>query len=248
MDCRRRSKAKINVVYTDWFPYTCQRKQIPSGFEIDIFNSVIEKMNLRAAFKMLPWVRCLKYLEQGKADVLISMLKTPERERYAYYPEEHISVSKTMFFKKSNTHIAFNGSYEELKGYTIGVILGFSYGTAFDQARYLDKDVSIDTKMLITKLLKGRNDLAAENHAVMIAKAFQFGIKDDIQSFGPPIHTQKLYAGFSKIQGLEKICHDFSVHLCDFKKSKQYQAIFEKYGIEFTDMMEPKKKNIGIDI
>ncbi|WDP91690.1 MAG: transporter substrate-binding domain-containing protein [Desulfobacter sp.] len=231
--------AKIRVVYTQWFPYTYQKNQLPSGFEMDIFNSVLKKMNLKAEFKMYPWKRCLAQLKKGGADVLISMLKTPQRERFTYYPDENISISRTMLFKKYGKPILFNGSYKRLEGYRIGVIMGFSYGKTFDQADYLQKDGAVDTKMLITKLLKGRNDLAAENQAVVIATANQMGMRDRIEFLTPPIHTQKLYVGFSKAhRRLEGLCRNFSILLREFKKSEAHRAILEKYGIAPSDMVE----------
>ncbi len=114
--------------------------------------------------------------------------------------------------------------------------MGFSYGNAFDQAGSLMKDDSIDASMLITKLINNRNDLVAENQAVITATAFQMGLKENINSIGPPIHTQKLYVGFSKTKGLKKVCHDFSVLLRAFKKSKRYKEILKEYGINFSDM------------
>lgn len=228
----------IRVVYTKWFPYTYQKLDAPSGFEIDIFSSVLEKMNVKAELKTYPWKRCLKHIKRGKADALISMLKTPEREQYTYYPDEHISISKTRFFQKINNNITFTGSLEKLKGYTIGVILGFSYGDVFDQAEYLQKDESIDTYMLITKLLKDRNDLAAENQAVVNATAFQIGVKEKIRFFGPPIHSQKLYVGFSKANKLKKLCYEFSILLREFKKSEHYKVILGNYGITPSDMTD----------
>lgn len=231
----------LRIVYTKWFPYTFEKNHNPSGFEIDILKAVLGKMNLTATFGLYPWPRCLKYLEQGKADAVISMLYTPEREQYTYYPDEYISISKTMLFKKAKSHITFNGAYEGLKRYTIGVIMGFSYGNDFDRAEYLQKDNAIDAKMLISKLLGNRNDLIAENQAVIAATALQMGVKDRIQSLEPPIHTQKLYVGFSKDRGLKKICHDFSIALREFKKTEHYKAILEKYGIMPSDMMETIK-------
>lgn len=231
-------ETQIRIVYTKWFPYTYQKNGTPSGFEIDIFNSVLKKMNIKAQFKKYPWKRCLKYIKRGKADALISMLKTPEREQYTYYPGEHISISKTMFFQKAGSDITFNGSFEELRGYIIGVILGFSYGDMFDQAKYLQKDESIDTDMLINKLLKNRNDLAAENQAVVNATAFQLGVKEKIRFLAPPIHSQKLYVGFSKANKLQKMCHEFSILLREFKKSEQYKVILATYGIKPSDMMD----------
>ena len=234
----RCQEIQLRVVYTDWFPYTYQKDHTPSGFEIDIFNSIMKKMAARAEFKTYPWGRCLNYLKSGKADILISMLKTPEREEFTDYPDENISISRTMFFKKRNTDIAFDGSYEKLRCYNIGVIKEFSYGDSFDQASYLKTDDSINTRMLVTKLLRDRNDLAAENQAVVIATALQMGVADQIEFFGPPIHVQKLYVGFSKASGLGDVCRDFSILLREFKRSETYHAILKKYGITHSEMLE----------
>ncbi|MEW6262543.1 MAG: transporter substrate-binding domain-containing protein [Thermodesulfobacteriota bacterium] len=228
---------KIRVVYTEWFPYTFQEKAKASGFEIETFKAVMKKMNLEAEFTAYPWKRCLSSLEKGEADVLISLLKTPERERYTYFPHEYISISRTVFFTTVDRNIKFTGSYEELKGYSVGVIMGFSYGETFDKASYLKKDEAENASMLIGKLLKGRNDLAAENQAVINASALKMGVKNKIIFLEPPIHTQKLYVGFSKAKGLNILCDAFSKSLGEFKKSESYKAILEKYGVKYSEMM-----------
>ncbi|MDM8524407.1 transporter substrate-binding domain-containing protein [Desulfococcaceae bacterium HSG8] len=104
---------------------------------------------------------------------------------------------------------------------------------------YLNKDSAEDVQMLIRKLLKGRNDLAAENQAVIKASARKMGAGDKIRFLEPPIHTKKLYAGFSnKPKGSKKLCDDFSKSLGEFKKSESYKAILEKYGVKYSEMTE----------
>ena len=229
---------KIIVVYTDWFPYTYQENGAASGFEIETFKAVMKNMNMEAEFENYPWQRCLFNLKEGKADALISLLKTPEREEFTYFPENHISLSRTVLFTTADKNIKFTGSYEELKGLLIGVILGFTYGDAFDKATFLQKDESRDTEMLLTKLVKGRNDLGAENQAVVSASARKMGVADKIRFLEPPIHTQKLYVGFSKAKNLKKLSEDFSRQLGEFRNSDAYKAILEKYGVKYSDMAE----------
>ncbi len=229
---------KVTVVYTDWFPYTWQENGVASGFEIETFKAVMKNMNMEAEFVNYPWQRCLFTLKEGKADALISLLKTPEREEFTIFPENHISLSRTVFFSTSDKNIKFTGSYEELKGLLIGVILGFTYGDAFDKAAYLEKDESRDTEMLLTKVLKARNDLGAENQAVVSASAKKMGVADKIRFLEPPIHTQKLYVGFSKAKDLKKLSEDFSKQLGEFRNSDAYKAILEKYGVKYSDMAE----------
>ena len=231
---------KLRVAYTDWFPYTYEENGAAAGFEIEIFDAVIKQMQLEAEYTQYPWKRCLMSLEHGQADVLISLLKTPEREGYTIYPETSISISKTMLFTTLDKTIEFSGSYQDLKGYTIGVIMGFSYGEAFDSADYLTKDEAADAPMLIAKLLKGRDDVAVENQVVVKASALKMGVQDQLRFLEPPIHTQKLYAGFSKANGLESLCTEFSQALHAFKSTDAYAAILGKYGILAADMLAPE--------
>ncbi len=225
----------IRAVYTDWYPYTYLDNGKPSGFEIEILDAVMKNLGIQVVFVSYPWKRCLNNLKEGKADILISLLKTPDRETFAHFPDTHISISKTVFFTKKDSRISFNGSYEDLKDFNIGVIMGFSYNTAFDQAVFLKIDSSVDTRTLITKLLNNRHDLAAENQAVITAYANRMGVRDKIRFLDPPIHTEKLYVGFSKAKNTEKLCLDFSRALKKFKKTRQYETILSRYGVETID-------------
>lgn len=229
---------KVRVVYTQWYPYTYQYKGYAYGLEIEIFKAVMKSMDLDYEFRAHPWARCLHSLKTGEADVLISLLKTREREKYTYYPKNYISISRTVFFTTTHNKLKFNGSYEELKGYSIGVVRGFSYGDAFDSAKYLKKDPANNTELLIKKLLIGRNHLAAENQIVVSALAHNMGVDDKIRFLGTPIHTKRLYVGFSKIKGLKQMCENFSESLGRFKKSRLYRSILKKYGLSYSDMVE----------
>lgn len=226
----------IQVVYTDWFPYTYEQNGVASGFEIEIAEAVFRQINVEPVFIKFPWKRCLSSIRSGEADALISMLKTSERKVYTRYPDEHISISKTVFFTSKNNLIPYNGSLTELKDYTIGTIMGFSYGDEFDNADYLKKDDVLDAQKLIKKVITGRNDLGAENQAVIKAYALGLGEIETIRFLEPPIHTSKLFVGFSKINQLEAMTNEFSECLRKFKLSDEYKGILKTYGIELSEM------------
>lgn len=227
-------QARLRVVFTEWFPYTYLDQGRAAGFEIEIFKAVARAMGLEAEFVQYPWKRCLAAMKSGEAHALISLLQTPERQEYTLFPQEHISVSRTVFFTTAGRAMAFDGTYAGLAGHTIGVIAGFSYGPAFDQAQGLRKEEVADAKLLIRKVLSGRNDLAAENQAVITALARQMGVLDGLSFLEPPIHTQRLYVGFSRHHHLEGLCREFSQALARFKQTPQYREILVKYGVEFA--------------
>ncbi|MBT4527212.1 MAG: transporter substrate-binding domain-containing protein [Deltaproteobacteria bacterium] len=230
---------KIRVVYTEWFPYTFEEQGKASGFEIDIFKAIMKRMGIPVEFGRYPWKRCLDHLKKGKADALISMLYTSNREQYTYFAKEHISVSRTIFATTKNRQISFNGALEDLRSYVIGYIMGFSYGQMFDTADYLNKDSATNVQGLIKKLIKGRNDLIAENEVVLRSSAFKLGVLGQIKFIEPPIHIQNLFVGFSKVNGLEELSIQFSRELSSFKKLKQYTKILAQYNIPHTNMGTP---------
>ena len=230
---------RFNVVYTDWFPYTYTEKGKARGFELEIFQAVAAEMRIQAAYDSYPWKRCLLLLETGQADALVSMMKTCDRETYTDYPAEHISISQSVFFTQAGSAIAYNGNLEAMKNFNIGLIMGFSYGDAFDRADFLEKDPSPNTTILIKKLLAGRHPVAAENESVVSGYARKMGISDRIRILRPPIETERLYVGFSKTRHLQKLVERFSTALAEFKTSGAYQVILNKYGVT-ASQVEPE--------
>jgi len=228
----------LRVAFTDWFPYTYLDGEKPAGFEIEIIESVFRDLGCRLEFTCYPWKRCLAALEAGDADLIVSLLKTPEREKFVLFPREHVSLSRTVFFTLSNRRIRYCGRLGDLRGRTIGVIAGFSYGEAFDAATFLRKDEAKNTEILLKKLLRGRHDLGAENQAVVKGYAQKMGIADRIRFLDPPIHHQRLYEGIAAGTGFEQLAEQFSLALREFKQTSAYQNILEKYGIIPADMVD----------
>jgi polar amino acid transport system substrate-binding protein len=222
----------IVVVYTEWAPYTYTQGGHPAGFEVDICRAVFASMGVTAQFQGYPWNRCLALLKSGGADALVSLLKTAEREEFAHYPAENVSVSRTVFAVRAGSAIAYSGDLRDLAAHPIGVISGFSYGEAFDKADSLTKDVATNTQEMLTKLVMGRTDLAAENQAVLASTAYWMGLRGKISFLEPPIHEQMLYVGFTKAKDTARLCEEFSGALARFKQTAAYEAILGAYGVE----------------
>jgi len=204
------------------------------GFELEIFAAVMGMMKYPVVFINRPWKRCLYMVKEGEADAVISALYTTERATYMYFPKEFISLSKTAFFTTTNRSIEFNGLYRKLKNYNIGVIRGFSYGPDFDAATYLVKEETATPELLVKKLIRGRNNLAVGNIAVISSIAEKLNVKNSIKFLKPLVHSQQLFVGFSKKKGNKKISQDFSTTLSKFKKLNAYKDILTKYGVPTT--------------
>ena len=223
---------KLVAVFTTWEPYGYIENDKPVGFEIEIFTAVTKKMGMTVEFLNRPWKRCLYSMENKLADVLVSALKTKDREEHMIYPEEPISISRTGFFTSTGKHIVFDGTFEPLKDFVIGITSGFSYGEAFDSAAFLNKDESTETATIITKVRLGRIDLGIGDIAVIRTAAKKENTLAQIKFLEPLVHSQELYAAFSKKPGHEKLSEEFSKILSKFRLSEEYILILKNYGVE----------------
>ena len=221
---------KLHVVFTNWEPYGYIDNGKAAGFELDTFEAVMKKMNIDVVFLERPWKRCLFMAKTGEADVIISVLKTPERKKFLFYPTEPISRSNSAFFTTIDNDISFGGNYEDLKEYTIGVTRGFSYGPAFDSVKFLKKEDATTTEQVVQKLLKKRYDIAVGNTIVVSAIAKKIGVYSKIRFLTPLVHMQELYAGFSKAGKYGSLTSEFSKVLMEFKKTSANFEIMERYN------------------
>jgi polar amino acid transport system substrate-binding protein len=219
------------VVFVHWEPFGYLQDDRAVGFELDTFRAVAAELGLTVTFAERPWKRCLYMIENRTADVLISALRTPEREAYMIFPAEHISVNNTAFFTTHDSPVVFDGTFESLSGKIIGVTSGFSYGEAFDHADNLIKDGNIKTETILTKLLMGRYDLGIGNIAVITTMAMKQQTLHQIRFLRPLVHSQRLYAVFSRFEGHEVLAQDFSRELRLFKQTHTYLSILRHYGI-----------------
>lgn len=221
---------KIRVVFTNWKPYGYMDNAKAAGFELEVFSAVMNKMGIQPEFDEYPWKRCLHMVRKGTADVIISALKTPEREEFLNFPSEPISQSNSAFFTTTDKNISFNGSYEDLTKYTIGVISGFSYGPSFDSADFLSKDKANNTEQVVKKLVKGRYEIAIGNTAVISVTAKNLGVRSDIRFLTPLVHSEKLYVGFSKAGNHAELSDAFSKSISEFTTTAEYKEIMVRYG------------------
>lgn len=223
---------KLTAVFPTWEPYGYVEKEKAVGFEIETFAAVMKKMKINVEFLHQPWKRCLYSVKTGAADAVISALKVKERAEYLYYPDEPISLSRTAFFTTIDKNIVFNGSFEGLRNFTIGVTSGFSYGSAFDSCDFLQKDESTETVAVVVKVLLKRNELGVGNIAVIKTIAKNKNMSHKIRFLKPLLHSQKLYVGFSKANKHKQLSADFSRVLSEFKESAEYSSIMKKYSMD----------------
>lgn len=155
-------------------PYNYTEDGKKTGIDTEIVYAVLKEIGVTPAHDGLPWNRVVAMLDQNQTDLAYQFVGTPERmERYSMVGP--IRVGHTVFAVPVDSALAYD-TLEDLKGKTIGLVQGFSYSTEFNEAGFLNKDVSAtNNEILVRKLAAKRYDviigdfntlnfLAARNH------------------------------------------------------------------------------------
>lgn len=192
------------LVMTDiWPPFRMQSADgALHGLDIDLLNQLSLRTGLRFEVQRAPWARGLAALQQGKADLMTGLAKTPEREGYIdYLPQPYYAC--TPRFYAAPAHADALRSYAELAGLSIGYVLESAYFQPFDSDSTLHKVAVNNEVQLLEMLVRGRlqavigtdcqvdYELRDKRWNGRIAKA----------AFEPQAHTD-LYIGFSRERGL----------------------------------------------
>lgn len=219
----------IRVAYSNWRPYSYTENGKAVGIELDIFEAVTSMMGYKAEFEEYPWKRCLRLLQIGEVDVVISMVYNDDRSVYTIYPEEHITIADFMFFSLQEKTIEYDGYLTSLKNYDVGSILGFYYGEDYINAEFRKKIEVGDPDILLKLVLNGRLDIGLGNRTVINNSLYYLKSDQSLIFYDPPVRSDKLFVGFSKINKLEALAKQFSKSLKAFKETDSYRNILKRY-------------------
>ncbi|MCB9482252.1 MAG: transporter substrate-binding domain-containing protein [Desulfobacteraceae bacterium] len=111
---------EIIIVTEQYPPYEFIENGEWTGHDADIVREASRRAGVNPVFKEYPWKRCLKMVEEGAAEALISAMKTPDREEYIIFPDTNLSYEKNVIFGRRGDALVIK-SLDDLKGKTIGV-------------------------------------------------------------------------------------------------------------------------------
>ncbi|WP_375751105.1 substrate-binding periplasmic protein [Vibrio sp. HN007] len=207
-----------------------------TGFHIELVTAVAEKLGVKVSFDSVPWRRAVYMISTGQADAITYFGKTAEREHFAIFePGNRISYSANAFFvrKDESESIKYDGNFNQLNGYTIGKVLGYSYGSKFDSYPWISvSDTAKDENRLLDMLLANHIDIGIGNKDRVAYFASLSGIRQKIEFLTPTSDPIAQYIAFSKASPNHKWAKPFAEAMLEFTQSKEYERLLDKYQIE----------------
>lgn len=152
-------KDTYTVVTDYWPPFRMPTPDGVDGIDIELISIIKKRMNIAMEMKIQPWARCLVDMENGDADIMTGLAKTPEREAYMAYASPRYFTCSPAFYTRTGRQGPPIATYEQLLNVTIGYTRGSAYFEPFDSDSRLVK-IPIKNESLMLKMMQeGRWDV-----------------------------------------------------------------------------------------
>jgi ABC-type amino acid transport substrate-binding protein len=129
------------------------------GYNVEVAKFLAKSINLSPVFIQCPFARCISMIEQGKADVMLGLLRSPAREKKLMFiaPSLPLKYKPLRLFTLTDRNITIN-TFSDLERLIVGTIRGGIYFPQFDQNSSIKKVEFTTRTQLVNMLLKGRID------------------------------------------------------------------------------------------
>ena len=88
------------------------------GYDIDFMSLLEKESGSRFSISLMEWYNAKQDIAVGRADILIGVVKTPERSNFLDFTEPYLETRTVIFVSKENFAIK---ELEDLKNYRVGV-------------------------------------------------------------------------------------------------------------------------------
>lgn len=223
----------IEIATVAWPPY----------FSNDLKNQGPLAAITRAAFKVrghdvnilfMPWKRALKEVEYGRFDMVLGAFDTEERRRLFFYTEQIYSIDEYVIGLASVGISSFK-NLNELKDYTFGTTLGYSYSKEFVEADYLPRQQVSSDLLNLRKLFINRIDFVVMNSAAFQNTLNKIPEEDrkDYVLLSPALSSNSIYNLVSRrVSDSAQLLADFKLGMHTIKENGTYDAIIADSDIE----------------
>ncbi|MES2949595.1 MAG: transporter substrate-binding domain-containing protein [Pseudomonadota bacterium] len=202
------------------------------GLGAELARSIAQQQGLTVKFGIFPWARAQEMVANGSADVLVGPYKTPAREARFAFADQPFYQDNMVFYKLAGSKAAWDGSYASLKGKRLVAVLGWVYGSPFDQERANLGVTNANTvESGLTMLLNDRMDFFVANERNTTAGMAALGKYDQFAVVSPMLGREVGYLAFVKDAEHEELRQAFNAGLGKLIDSGEYAAMAKRFSI-----------------
>ncbi len=207
-----------------------------NGPDHELLQTIARRLGKELVMMPAPFRRRLALMKNGDIDLMVGLLRRPDRETYIHYIDPpYKKRSDTVFIVRRENRDLIN-TYEDLGNLRIGVIIGAKYFPEFDGNPRLLKDAVPKDNMNMKKLLRGRIDAMIHPEFAGIDLINRMGANGRVTIAPYRISRQKhVYIGVSKksplMSGMNRIQKEIGQMVEDGTILALLTEYYEKRGL-----------------
>lgn len=202
----------------------------PAGLYPILIGAVLDRMGYQMNLKTYPWSRALAMGTNGEAP-LAGIYKNEERLKIFDYSDA-VYPNKLMLYVVKGKSFEYK-DVSDLQGKSIGVMAGWTYGDAFDQALKngsLRAEEVANDRDNFQKLILGRVDciIAESTIADQIIKEENY--TSQVEMLPTPVIVFDAYLVFAKSANQTELLETFNATLAEMKQDGSYDKLIAEWS------------------
>lgn len=160
---------RIQLVGFSYPPFYQVKNGTATGIAVDLAKELFSRLDRQYALSIYPLKRTLSMLENGQADCVIILIKTPQRQKFLRFTEPIVTARGLIWSstERAKRPIHFE-TLQDLRRYKIGITRGYSYGQEFDNfLQSMNVETANSDYSNLLKLLEHRIDIFPGNELVV---------------------------------------------------------------------------------
>ena len=194
--CSELPAKPVELVYVSFPPYEENMNGKPAGILIQIVEQVFKSADIPMNLTFMPFKRGYEMVKEGKYDGIFNFYKIDARLPYFEFSAPIIR-NPLVFFVHKDSDMYFE-SLGDLNLKKIGIMIGYTYGKEFDDAKNFKKDAAGEHSYHFKKLLLGRLDAYPCDKMVGIYTARKEGMMNQLKILPNPLRIMNGHIGFTK--------------------------------------------------
>ena len=224
-----------------WAPYVMDPATGPSGFMVDVAQSVFQAAGYTVVFAATPWSRALDDLARGQADAIVGIYFTQAQQKGFVVPTQELGISRTSLYVRADSSWTYAGP-RSLEGMVLGTISDYDYGelNAYIERQIRDRTGRVEVMhgdnafgANLRKLVSNRLTVLVEDPVVAEFVARSMGLTARIKAAGTLASRNKVGIAFAPGNPRSaEYARVLSEGVARLRKSGALKAILRRYDVK----------------
>lgn len=221
---------KIKVYgYSDYLPFMDGNKNEAKGLYSILIKKIFNQANIGIKFEIYNWQRALYLAKRSQGGFGLIYKSNKRLEIFDFsdpvYPEN-------MYIYTLNDKKFKFDSFKDLKGKTIGIVKGYSYGDKFNSAvenKEIKTNSAKNDDVNFKRLLRGKIDCLVTSELLASIYIKKNNLNGKIKKIKKAVESGEVYFVFNKNMKKQKILKKFNTALSKLKENGQFQETIENF-------------------